>query len=211
MSIDINEAWEKLTSKVKNCEKCGLCKTRKNTVFGEGSQDSKVVIIGEAPGFDEDEQGRPFVGKAGIKLTEILENGGKIKRASLYIMNVLKCVPPDETKSYKTVRAPNQEEMKQCNEYLEAQLLLLNPQIIVCLGNTPNQWLLKEKEGITKIRGKWRKFRGIDALSMYHPSYIIRNENTENEKKIKGETWADVLSLKRRIEELKLFDLLLKE
>ena len=195
--IDVNSAWEELKQRVKSCEKCGLCKSRKNTVFGEGPQDSRVVIVGEAPGSDEDDQGKPFVGRAGQLLTNILEKGGKIKRDSLYIMNVIKCRPPDN-------RDPKDLEILACKEFIEAQLLLLRPKIIVTLGNIPKKALINTSVGITKLRGQWQKFRGIDLLPMYHPSYILRNENTKNERQVKSETWDDVKSLRSKMEELKL-------
>ncbi|MBQ3646292.1 MAG: uracil-DNA glycosylase [Synergistaceae bacterium] len=197
--IDINNAWEELKRRVEKCENCELCKTRKNTVFGEGLQTGcRVVMIGEAPGEDEDIQGRPFVGKAGQKLTDIIEKGGNIKRSSIYIMNTIKCRPPNN-------RNPLKSEILACREFLEAQLLLLNPKIIVTLGNIPKNALLNnETVGITKLRGKWQKFRGIDLLPMYHPSYIIRSEGTSDEAKIKIDTWNDIKSLRSKMKEYNL-------
>ena len=195
MSIDINSAWNELKERVKNCQKCGLCETRHNTVFGEGPEiNCKVMIIGEAPGEDEDISGRPFVGKAGQLLTGILENGGGIKRNSVYIANVIKCRPPEN-------RNPNVNEMTLCNEYLEAQLLLLRPQIIVTMGNVPTQWLLKSKHGITKLRGQWFDWRGIKLLPMFHPSFLLRNDSRAPGSP-KDLTWKDIRALKAKIDEI---------
>ena len=200
MSIDINTAWEELRARVATCTKCALCATRKNTVFGEGPvQNCRCVIIGEAPGEDEDKEGRPFVGKAGQLLTGILENGGKIPRDSVYIMNVLKCRPPDpET----TNRKPSPEEMAACNEHLEAQLALLHPDIVVTMGATSTQWLMKTKQGITSLRGKWQKWRGIDLLPMFHPSYLLRTERDKSETGPKFLTWKDVEALAAKLKSL---------
>lgn len=195
MSIDINNAWDELKRRVSECEKCGLCKRRRNTVFGEGpTENCRVVIVGEAPGADEDDLGRPFVGKAGHLLTNILEDGGKIPRNSLYITNTVKCRPPEN-------RNPTREEAEACSEYLEAQLLLLQPDIVVTLGNVPTQFLLKTSVGITNLRGKWIDWRGIRLFPMFHPSYLLRNESRA-EGSPKYLTWQDIKSLKAEIDKL---------
>ncbi len=199
MAIDINSAWEELRARVKACQKCGLCRTRKNTVFGEGPLDAKCVIVGEAPGQDEDEQGRPFVGRAGQLLTDILEKGAGIPRNSVYIMNVVKCRPPDPE---KTNRPPTFEETFACSGHLEAQLALLHPEIVVAMGNTSTQWLLHTKIGITKLRGKWLDWRHIKLLPMYHPSYILRQKDSRQIQQVKSETWQDVKSLKAELDKL---------
>ena len=195
MKTDINTAWEELKSRVENCRKCGLCEKRHNTVFGEGpEEDCRVVIVGEAPGADEDAFGRPFVGKAGQLLNGILRDGGKIQRDTLYITNMIKCRPPEN-------RNPSREEMSACNEFLEAQLLLLHPDIVVTLGNIPTQWLLKTTSGISNLRGQWFNWRGIKLFPMFHPSFLLRNDS-----RAKGSpkylTWQDVRALKAKIDEL---------
>ena len=191
MTIDINSAWEELRKKVSSCQKCGLCRTRKNTVFGEGPLDAKCVIIGEAPGADEDEQGKPFVGRAGQLLTDILQKGAGIPRDSVYIMNMVKCRPPEN-------RDPLPTEIVECESYLEAQLLLLHPDIVVTLGNIATRWLLHVKTGIMKLRGKWIDWRGIKLLPMYHPSYLLR----QTDRKAKYDTWQDVKALKAELDKL---------
>ena len=191
---DINSAWEELKQRVSNCSKCELCKSRINTVLGEGNINSRVVLVGEAPGEDEDKQGRPFVGRAGQLLTNILEKGGNIPRSSVYITNTIKCRPPDN-------RNPNLNEVTCCREYLEAQLLLLQPKIIVTLGNIPTKALLNTSQGITSLRGRWQKWRGIDLLPMFHPSFLLRNGNDTNNSpgSPKYLTWQDIKSLKLKI------------
>ena len=158
-------------------------------------QNCRCVIIGEAPGEDEDKEGRPFVGKAGQLLTKILEKGGKIPRDSVYIMNVLKCRPPKN-------RDPLPEEMAACNEHLEAQLALLHPDIVVTMGNISTKWLRKDKQGITSLRGKWQQWRGIELLPMFHPSYLLRTEADTSETGPKFLTWKDVEALKARLDSL---------
>ncbi len=195
MTMDINTVWEELKQKVNDCRKCGLCEKRHNTVFGEGPEENcRVVIVGEGPGADEDATGKPFVGKAGMLLTSILENGGKISRDTLYITNVVKCRPPDN-------RNPTREEAAACNEFLEAQLALLHPDIVVTLGNVPTQWLLKTTQGITSLRGQWIDWRGIKLFPMFHPSYLLRNDSRYKGSP-KDLTWDDVRALKARIDSL---------
>lgn len=193
--IDVTTAWEELKNRVENCRKCGLCETRNKTVFGEGPvENCRVVLIGEGPGAEEDDTGRPFVGPAGRLLTDILEKGGDIRRNTLYITNTVKCRPPEN-------RKPLNEECAACSEYLEAQLLLLHPDIVVTLGNVPTQWLLKTGQGITNIRGRWLNWRGIKLFPMFHPSFLLRNESHAKGSP-KDLTWQDIKALKAKIDEL---------
>lgn len=195
MSIEINSAWDLLKSQIEACKKCDLCETRTNVVIGEGpTENCKCVIIGEAPGEDEDLSGHPFVGRAGQLLTKILENGGGIKRDSLYVTNAVKCRPPGN-------KDPNTGQLTACSDFLEAQLLLLQPSVIVTLGNISTKWLLKTSAGITSIRGQWQKWRKIDLLPMFHPSYLLR-QTGDAERRAKQLTWNDVKSLKAKLDEL---------
>ena len=139
-------AWDELRARVEACDRCGLCAARTRTVFGQGAVRTPLVFVGEGPGADEDREGLAFVGKAGQLLTQILGAAG-IDRESVFITNVVKCRPPNN-------RVPTQEEMLRCGDYLEAQLLLLRPRLLVCLGNTPMRWILKTTEGITALRGR---------------------------------------------------------
>ncbi|MDR1875055.1 MAG: uracil-DNA glycosylase [Synergistaceae bacterium] len=187
-------AWNELKARVGACQKCDLAHTRTNVVFGQGAVDTPLVFVGEGPGADEDAEGLAFVGKAGQLLTQILNAGG-ISRGDAFITNVVKCRPPNN-------RAPTPEEMMYCGDYLEAQLLLLSPKILVCLGNTPTRWILKTTEGITALRGRWFDWRGIAVLPMFHPSYLLRNDSRKKGSP-KDQTWQDVQALKERLDQLR--------
>lgn len=186
-------AWEELRGRVAACRRCGLCETRTNTVFGQGAVHTPIVMVGEGPGADEDAQGLAFVGRAGQLLTKILSAAG-IDRESVFITNVVKCRPPNN-------RTPTQEEMLKCGDFLEAQLLLLRPRILVCLGNTPLKWLLRTSEGITALRGRWFDWRGVRLFPMFHPSYLLRNDSRQKGSP-KDLTWQDVQNLKARLDEI---------
>lgn len=186
-------AWEDLRGRVAACRRCGLCEARTNTVFGQGAVRTPLVMVGEGPGADEDAQGLAFVGRAGQLLTKILSAAG-IDRESVFITNVVKCRPPNN-------RTPTQEEMLKCGDFLEAQLLLLRPRILVCLGNTPLKWLLRTSEGITALRGRWFDWRGVQLFPMFHPSYLLRNDSRQKGSP-KDLTWQDVQNLKARLDEI---------
>lgn len=158
-----------LQEKVKECRKCPLSETRKNVVFGEGSQRAKLVFVGEAPGEEEDIQGRPFVGRAGKLLDELIGKIG-LKRDEVYICNVLKCRPPGN-------RDPQPAEVETCKGYLVSQLELICPKIICTLGRHAYNTLFGVDEKITKIRGKLTSYNGIKLLPAYHPSFLLRNQS----------------------------------
>ncbi|MBR0221150.1 MAG: uracil-DNA glycosylase [Synergistaceae bacterium] len=188
-----NQAYKELEDKIKICEKCGLCKTRNKVVIGEGKLNSSLMLVGEGPGEDEDRTGRPFVGRAGQLLDRIL-SAVKIDRQETYIANVVKCRPPEN-------RTPLQSEMLACGEFLEAQIALVKPKILVALGNTPLKFFLRVNGGITKFRGQWQTWRGIPLLPMFHPSYLLREESRAvgSPKEL---TWRDVKNLKSRLDNL---------
>jgi uracil-DNA glycosylase family 4 len=149
------------------------------------------MLIGEAPGEVEDQTGRPFVGPAGQLLTKILESAG-IPREEVYITNVVKCRPPGN-------RVPTKEEMAACWEWLAAQIALVNPKIIITLGNTPTHWLLGRSEGINELRGRFFLWKGgIEVFPMFHPSYLLRNPSSEKGSP-KYLTWQDIKAVKARI------------
>ncbi|MCI2430289.1 uracil-DNA glycosylase [Candidatus Acetothermia bacterium] len=176
------------------CTKCRLHASRTQVVFGEGNLQSSVIFIGEGPGEVEDATGRPFVGPAGQKLTEILESAG-IARESVYIGNMVKCRPPGN-------RAPQKDEIETCWPYLEAQIRRIKPKIVVALGNVPAQYLLKTTEGITTLRGRFFPWRdGIEIYCMFHPSYLLRNPSREPGSP-KYLTWQDIKRLKERLDGL---------
>jgi DNA polymerase len=159
---------DKENEKVRGCTLCrDLARTRKQTVFGVGSPRPRVVFFGEAPGADEDRQGEPFVGRAGQLLTKIIEACGW-KRSDVYIMNVLKCRPPEN-------RNPLPPEIDNCRQYFERQFEILRPEYIVCVGTVPAQALLETTDSVGKMRGRFFAYRGSKVLVTYHPSYLLRN------------------------------------
>lgn|SRR5574341_15086 len=169
------------------CARCKLFKGRKTLVFGEGNPNAALVFVGEGPGFEEDRQGRPFVGEAGQLLTKIIESGMQLKRADVYICNVVKCRPPDN-------RTPEPDEIAACVPFLLKQLRAIRPKVIVTLGNVPTQTLLKTKEGITRLRGKWQAYEGIPLMPTFHPAYLLRNPA---DKKL---VWDDIQQVMKELE-----------
>jgi DNA polymerase len=155
-------------------------------VFGSGNPQARLVFVGEGPGADEDAQGQPFVGRAGQLLTQMIDNtaakeGLPPRRPDVYICNVVKCRPPEN-------RTPEPDEMEVCGQFLFRQLLVLQPKAICCLGATATRALLGAKDGITKLRGNWREWRGIPVMPTYHPSYLLRPYN----QNAKREAWEDL-------------------
>ncbi len=175
-----------LAHEVSGCLKCRLCKTRKQTVFADGSPGARIMFVGEAPGADEDAQGVPFVGRAGQLLTRMIEDGMGLPRSSVYIANVLKCRPPDN-------RNPEPDEIAACRGYLESQIDLVKPEVLVALGKFAAHFLLETEEGITRLRGKWGSYRGIPVMPTLHPSYLLRQPAQ------KKEAWADLLAVLARL------------
>jgi DNA polymerase len=172
-----------------DCRRCRLCEARNKIVFSDGNEKSPLVFVGEGPGAEEDAQGIPFVGRAGQLLTQMIENtaakeGIPLKRADVYICNVVKCRPPEN-------RTPQPDEMEICGQFLYRQLMTIKPKAICVLGATAMKALLNTKEGITKSRGKWQKWRDIPVMVTYHPSYLLRQYNVE----AKREAWEDLKAL----------------
>ena len=165
---------KELKNIVLNCNLCNLSKTRTNIVFGEGNPHSKIFFIGEAPGRDEDLQGKPFVGRSGQLLTKMIENVLNIKREEVYITNIVKCRPPQN-------RDPEIEEIESCKPYLLKQIDIIKPKIIVTLGRIAFKYLLNEEIPITKARGNIYNFNGIKVIPTYHPSYLLRNPSKKKE------------------------------
>lgn len=160
--------WEELEVACTNCKKCKLCNSRNNIVIGTGSKNAKIMFIGEGPGADEDAQGVPFVGKAGQLMNKAFEGVG-LKREDLYIANVVKCRPPQN-------RNPEKDEAESCREYLDTQINLVNPEIIVLLGSVALKNILGEEYGITTSRGKWFEKDGRKILATFHPAALLRDE-----------------------------------
>ena len=160
--------WEILEKECMSCKKCALHETRTNVVFGIGNRNAEVMFIGEGPGADEDAQGVPFVGKAGQLMNKAFEGVG-LKREDLYIANVVKCRPPQN-------RNPEKDEAESCREYLDTQINLVNPEIIVLLGSVALKNILGEEYGITTSRGKWFEKDGRKILATFHPAALLRDE-----------------------------------
>lgn len=175
--------FEKLSQIANSCHLCELSKTRKNVVFGYGNTNATIMFIGEAPGANEDEQGLPFVGRAGDILTKIIENVLELKRSDVYIANIIKCRPPNN-------RVPNDFEASMCLPYIHRQIELVNPKIIVLLGTTSYKYLLKDSTPISKVRGQVFMYKNIKVIPTYHPSYLLRNESA------KKDVYIDMLKVK---------------
>jgi uracil-DNA glycosylase family 4 len=188
-------AFAELQKRALACVKCPhLASSRKNVVFGVGSIDAQLMFVGEAPGADEDEQGEPFVGKAGQLLTKIIETTG-LSRADVYIANILKCRPDTPGQSAGN-RKPTPDEMATCIPYLHEQIDLIRPKVIVALGATAVDGLLGKTIGITKLRGNWRTYRGTPLMPTYHPAYLLRNQAMSEKRKV----WEDMLAVMEKLE-----------
>jgi uracil-DNA glycosylase len=184
-----NDTLAQIRADMGDCQRCRLSKGRNKIVFGSGSETSKLVFVGEGPGADEDEQGLPFVGRAGQLLTTMIDNtaakeGIPIRREDVYICNVVKCRPPEN-------RAPQPDEMEICGQFLYRQLNAMKPKAICALGGTAMKALLNTKDGITKMRGQWHSWNGIPLMITYHPSYLLRQYN----QIAKREAWEDLKTL----------------
>ncbi len=179
---------EEVENLVKRCTKCALCKNRTNTVFADGNESAKIMFIGEGPGADEDREGVPFVGKAGKLMNEALKGIG-LKREEIYISNIVKCRPPGN-------RTPFKEEAMACLDYLRNQVVLVNPKIVVLLGNTTLKNVLGEEYSITASRGRWIEKKGIKYMPTFHPAALLRDET----KKI--DFWQDLEIVKEELENI---------
>ena len=171
------------------CIKCKLATTRNKVVFGEGDMNAEVMFIGEGPGRQEDNTGRPFVGRAGELLTRIIEQGMGFLRESVYIANIVKCRPSVDLLMQKD-RPPDQEEIEACQHFLLRQIRLIAPKVIVTLGSPSTKFLLKTKQGITSLRGNWHAFEEIPVMPTFHPSYILRNGGDKSP--LRKDVWEDI-------------------
>lgn len=162
------ETLEELEEKIKGCNRCKLCKTRQNIVFGVGNKEAKIMFIGEGPGADEDRLGEPFVGRAGKLMNMAFETIG-IKREEVYIANIVKCRPPSN-------RNPEDDEATACLDFLRNQVMIVKPKIIVLLGSVALKNILGKEYGITKSRGKIIEKKGITYIPTWHPAALLRDE-----------------------------------
>jgi len=171
-NYQLPNSLESLKNIVLNCHLCQLSKTRNKVVFGEGNPNAKLMFIGEGPGANEDNTGKPFVGRAGDLLTKIVENVLELKREDIYISNIVKCRPPQN-------RVPTEAEANECMPYLLKQIDIISPSIIVTLGSTAYKYLTKDTTPISKIRGEIINYNNIKLIPTFHPSYLLRNPSAK--------------------------------
>lgn len=184
---------QELKNVCESCYKCELGKTRKNIVFSDGNVNAKILLIGEAPGADEDATGTPFVGRAGKFLTKLMEDCGYSRKDDFYICNTVKCRPPEN-------RVPEDEEKKCCENYLLEQIKIVNPKVIVLCGATSAKSFLGKKIKITETRGKWFKlFNDIDTTVILHPSFLLR-KHSEDEGSPRWLTKQDLCKIKEYLD-----------
>jgi uracil-DNA glycosylase family 4 len=175
-----------LSDAIGDCQRCRLAKGRTRLVFGVGNPDARLMFVGEGPGRDEDLKGEPFVGRAGMLLTDIIEKGMRLSRADVYICNVVKCRPPEN-------RNPEPDEVETCSPFLRRQIDLVKPEVIVALGKFAAQTLLASTTPITRLRGQWFEYQGVPLMPTLHPAYLLRNPG---DKKL---VWQDIKSVMARL------------
>lgn len=178
-SVAPRETLDQIREDLGDCHRCKLAGGRKTIVFGSGNPKAELLFVGEGPGADEDEQGLPFVGRAGQLLTQMIERGMKIPRPDVYICNVVKCRPPGN-------RKPEKDEVAACRQFVERQIDSVKPRVIVVLGATAVETLLGLHQSMGSLRGRWQEFHGIPLMITYHPAYLLRDPNR------KPEAWEDL-------------------
>lgn len=178
---------EEVRKELGDCRRCKLHRTRRTLVFGEGNEKARLMIIGEGPGYDEDVQGRPFVGKAGQLLTKILQSI-YLRREGVYITNIIKCRPPQN-------RNPEPDEIQACHPFLLKQIAAIQPEVICALGTFSAQTLLKTDTKITALRGRFYDLGGIKVLPTYHPAFLLRNPEK------KRDVWEDMKQISKEMED----------
>ena len=179
-----------LYAKITRCTKCQLARTRNNVVPGEGVENPDVLVIGEGPGYDEDMSGRPFVGKAGILLDKMLAAIELDRNKNCYIANIVKCRPPNN-------RDPEPDEQSTCFEFLQAQIHILKPKMILCMGRISGHKMLDTQEPLNKLRGQIFDYNGIPLMVTYHPSALLRDQS------LKAPAWQDLKAFKKKLDELR--------
>jgi uracil-DNA glycosylase family 4 len=181
--------WPELKQAVASCEACALCKTRRNTVFGVGDEQADWLLVGEAPGAEEDARGEPFVGQAGRLLDNMLAAIGLRRGVGVYIANVLKCRPPGN-------RNPEPEEVARCSPHLVRQIALIRPRLIVAMGRFAAQTLLNSDASIASMRGRMFEYQGVPLVVTYHPAYLLRNMPD------KAKAWEDLVFARHAMQSL---------
>jgi len=189
------ELLSAIRDRVRACTKCAhLACSRMQTVFGVGNSDADLMFIGEAPGVDEDQQGEPFVGRAGQLLTRILK-AMNFAREDVYIANILKCRPDMPAGSFGN-RPPTPTEMQTCRPYLVEQIDIIQPSVLVALGAVAVEGLLGTRATMRELRGRWHTYNGIPLMITYHPAYLLRNQAPSEKRKV----WEDMLQVLERLE-----------
>ena len=178
-AVAVDAALAAIRADLGDCRRCRLCDGRTKIVFGQGSAVAELMFVGEAPGADEDASGLAFVGRAGQLLTDMVEKGMKLKRAEVYIANVIKCRPPGN-------RPPESDEVLTCQPFLEAQIKAIKPRAIVALGATAGKFMTKTSDPISRLRGRFAAWDGIPVMPTYHPAYLLRNPEA------KKTVWEDL-------------------
>lgn len=182
----LKETLDAVRNELGDCQRCGLGSSRTELVYGIGNPNARLVLVGEAPGHEEDQKGEPFVGEAGRLLDKILQAMG-MQREDVYICNVLKCRPPNN-------RDPQPDEVATCEAFLVRQIAAIKPQVIIGLGRFAVHSLLKTKIPISRIRGEWQSYHGIPLMPTYHPAYLLRNPEG------KRDVWEDMKEVMRRLQ-----------
>jgi DNA polymerase len=185
----MDETLEQIREDLGDCRRCKLAPARRNIVFGSGNPHAELMFVGEAPGADEDEQGLPFVGRAGQLLTKIIE-AIEMRREDVYICNILKCRPPGN-------RNPESDEIASCEPFLLRQIVAIRPKVICALGTFGAQTLLRTKEPISRLRGQFIDYRGARLMATFHPAYLLRNPGE------KRKVWEDVQKIRDYLRSLR--------
>jgi uracil-DNA glycosylase family 4 len=185
-AVAASATLDELRGTIGDCRLCRLAGGRTQIVFGVGNPRARLMFVGEGPGRDEDLKGEPFVGRAGMLLTDIIEKGMRLARSDVYICNVVKCRPPDN-------RNPEPDEVEACSPFLRQQIALVKPEVIVALGKFAAQTLLASKTPITRLRGNWHVYEGVPLMPTLHPAYLLRNPG---DKKL---VWEDIKQVMARL------------
>jgi uracil-DNA glycosylase family 4 len=189
------QSLSSVRQRVYACTKCAhLVRSRTQTVFGVGNPDAEIMFIGEAPGVDEDQQGEPFVGRAGQLLTKIIKAMG-FGREDVYIANILKCRPDTPAGSFGN-RAPTPAEMQMCQPYLLEQIEIIQPKVLVALGAVAVEGLLGARGTMRELRGRWHSYNGTPLMVSYHPAYLLRNQSPSEKRKV----WEDMMQVLERLD-----------
>jgi uracil-DNA glycosylase len=179
------EKLEFLREYLGDCQRCGLCEHRTNIAFGTGDPEARIAFVGEAPGYNEDQQGEPFVGKAGALLDKMIVAMG-LQREQVYICNVIKCRPPDN-------RNPHTDEIRECSPFLQKQLEAVSPDVIVTLGKFAGQYLTGQDKSMGAMRGRWSQWQDVPVMPTYHPAYLLRSPDQ------KAKAWSDLQMVMKRL------------